>query len=281
VMLDPCAPPYNRCMAPFFNSGVDWSSVRQQGIANCPLPAILAALGRTCPREVRGMIVHDRDQPYQSTLGQRPGSGPSVFRVTFRGLGRTITISPRLHYPRPLNAQHRVAPELRNVVFAWAGDGGWVSYIEKAYVVWRGGNRYENLDVNADNAPTVDRIMFDLAGRFTKIEFDQRTIFHNQRPGDESVDCRRSSANRPCFVNVTSTRLRAILQQASTSPTIATTRPSPQKLIPEHTYVVTGLSTTGVRVQQFMNDSPPQTIRLADLHREFDAILQRAGNCLR
>ncbi|SDG93741.1 hypothetical protein [Nitrosomonas sp. Nm132] len=281
VMLDRCAAPYHRCLAPFQNpAAVDWASLRQQRLTNCPLPAILAAVGRACPKFLRSMIFHDLTQPYKATLGKRPGSGSSVLHITFRGVNRTIIISPRLHFPRPKDAQHPVAPELHNLTFSRASDGGWASYIEKAYVVMRGKNRYENLNMHAMDPPlTVNRFFFDVLGRFTKIQFETNEIFFSLRPS-LNVEGKEIWITEERFIRpLTRGRLKALLILTHERPTIATTHAASSRLIREHTYLVTHLSRAGVHVQEFMRRSPPEAIPLADLGREFDAIYQSSSNC--
>ncbi|MDD5322847.1 MAG: hypothetical protein PHD43_19995 [Methylococcales bacterium] len=287
VLLDRCAKPFFNCILPFYEPSVKWQSVKQQNISSCPLPAILAAFGRVWPKKLRDMIFHDEYQPYRSTFKGRPGSGPSVFRIKFEGAGRTITISPRLHFPRPASVPPGVKAELENLVFARALDGGWVSYIEKAYVKMRTrNNRYEELDLfSGSDPPTLARVFFDFVGTFTWVRFNNNEIWPKVWPDaqlgvDEfplpSFKDENFNTHPKNIQKLTLDRLRNLLKRAQTRPTVAGTKNKPKTLIHDHTYVVTKVSGGEVHLREFLTGgSEIIPLTLKDLRDEFSEILQK------
>ncbi len=273
VMIDRCAEPYRSCLRPFEKSDVDWKSVRQQGLANCPLHPILAALGRQCPEKVRQMISLKQDEPYKSTMRGRPGKGPSVFHVGFPGAHKTIIISPRLHFPRPKDAHHLVVPEPENLMFARAADGGWVSYIEKAYVVLRGGFKYESLDFRSDAPPSVQQVFLDIVGSFDQIE-SEFDLAEEKLRQFVTLNIRKSDLfgeEATYSMNV----LIRFLKDARRKPTVAGTRSDPDSLIGEHTYLVLGKQKDEpfVFVREFMRGDCRRVL-IRNFWREFDVLLQ-------
>jgi hypothetical protein len=288
VMIDRCAAPLCNCLAPFERETVDWRSVRQQGIANCPLIAILAALGRSCPSRLRAMVTHVQT-PYQSTLGQRLGSGPSIFHIHFRTKGKPVPVSPRLHFPRPRvvgGRPHLVEPEPKNLLFSWASDGGWASYIEKAYVVFRGENKYENLDF----ALTVGRVFLDVIGPFNQID-----TAHVRAKPEVTLNCQTVNdmgAGIGVEGKFSNAFLRTFLARARTRPTVASTWEDPDSLIGNHTYLVLGLGSRDkvlplrgnkprgdfVHVMHFLSSradrAKSRVIHMNDFWREFDGVYQ-------
>ena len=140
------APLMTTLLEPFKN-GVNAKSVRQQGLTNCPLPAILSAMARAWPGKLRKMIKKKKQKAQAWFYGKQPPStGPfeldSYLTVKFQNA--SIDISPYLY----VNGAYKPR-------FGRSEDGGWVSYIEKAYVAYRGGYQYEKLNFLAgENAVT-------------------------------------------------------------------------------------------------------------------------------
>lgn len=276
VMIDPCAHPIRRCLPLFEAADIDWKSVRQQRILNCPLPATLAALARVCPKKTRGMIRFVLNEPYKSTLGSRRGSGPHVLRVSFGGARKTVTISPRLHYRRPRNRNDRIdSRDPRNLRFAKAADGAWISYIEKAYLALRGYDEYDDLSADSGVAPTIQRVFFDVAGSFDQID---TASARGRRHVTLDIRNPRTMTGRPG--KHSASFLNRFLSRAAKKPTIAGTWGNPATLIGSHTYVVLNVSGQLVHVREFMRGGPTRKIRIGRFFRdEFDVVLQARGPC--
>ena len=125
---------------------LNFRNVKQQLIKACPLPAAIAAMAHVCEKQIKSMI---KEQPgtlssksvevkswFDGEREMKRFSARRLIRVQF--FGWSVRISPYLYFDG-----------LGHPRFAFSDDSaGWVSYIEKAYVVLRGNHIYENLDAN-------------------------------------------------------------------------------------------------------------------------------------
>jgi hypothetical protein len=172
--------PLQTSYLPLFNRGmINPLTVVQQKVTNCPLPALLAALAYAMPDRLPRMIhwlplatprrswFFDRDRPKQVHSEPTAFTIREILRVTFPNAS-AIDISPILFMdhmtPKEVIEAGGTRPR-----FAFSTDrGGWVSYIEKAYVVRRCNNQYINLDFLGRSAIplTVARVVEDVAGDF-------------------------------------------------------------------------------------------------------------------
>lgn len=246
---------------PNFAAGrLDWASVRQQELFNCPLPATLAATARVWPDQIRMMLSPSQElvhQAFRSWFDDRaqPAKSEDCFQgerlvgVNFFD-GWQVKITPLL-YSRPGH---------QNLWFAKCNDGsGWVSYIEKAYAVFGGKHRYEKLE-----ELTVNRIFHDLLGRFDKIAVvDGKPDVFLDHDADEA------RAND----DYTRGYLEDFLDRAEKRPTIATTYGGGVSLIPGHTYVVVARRGKQVELWEAMHNST-ELVKLSDFFEEFDGVYQ-------
>jgi hypothetical protein len=258
--------------------GPSFGQLRQQRITNCPLVAIMAALAHASPKRVMAMVrvrtvtegeqVESWYQDHVDEKGERvpvPVPKAGVFAVekviTVRFQKQSIDISPMLY----LDGK-------RKPRFAFSKDGsGWMSYIEKAYVVYRAQGLYENLEFKGIFNPlTVERVMEDLVHEFDQIAIadrggillrDPEPVNTNpQRLPSQAIDGRFEQQGPDTFgttdhASLNAARLRstikARLQHAGTRATIATTPSSGNLhgLTGNHTFAVTSFGKD--RVQLF------------------------------
>lgn len=229
-------------------------SVRQQRLTSCPLPAVLAATAHADPSRLYKMI-HYTGYSKPRTAWFRgkalPQGGETLesaktMMVYFQH--RTVEITPRLYaddfakLPRPR--------------FAMADDGsGWVSYIEKAYVVYRGNYEYRNLDFLGEAAEklTVSRICEDVWAEFDRLDIDDG-ILHLDDESDsfdpppgyvEAFEGEKMER----IIGRQALRKKVVkyLSRAAKRPTIATTV--------DHTLAVLGLSGGEVTLFDCMRSS--------------------------
>lgn len=222
---------------PLILTGIKPTNVRQQRLTNCPLPAILAAIANVCPAQISRMI-EERPSVVKSWFNDETENARfmtnRIIKVQFRG--SFVRVSPVLYldfFDKPR--------------FASSADGsGWVSYIEKAYVVLRGQHRYENLDMNSANPISVHQFVSDLFGNYDKVELETIVKIKKKKEvvtaqGDvlKNVDEFRNTDN--FFDDLTGTKLEAaletMLRQVGKRATIATT--------PEHNDLHTSLGLVG------------------------------------
>lgn len=258
--------------------GPSFGQLRQQRITNCPLVAIMAALARASPKRVMAMVrvrtvtegeqVESWYQDHVDEKGERvpvPVPKAGVFAVekvfTVRFQKQSIDISPMLY----LDGE-------RKPRFALSKDGaGWISYIEKAYVVYRAQGLYENLNFEGIFNPlTVERMMEDLVHEFDKIKFTDGggTLFRDldpqnvdpQRYPSQKIEGKQEQPGPDTFElkeqkSLKATKLReavkAMLLVVKTRATIATTPSSGNLhgLTGDHTFAV--ISFGRDRVQLF------------------------------
>ncbi len=231
---------------PLILTGINPLDVRQQRITNCPLSAIIAAIANVCPAQISRML-EERPSVVKSWFNDEsePQKGRfltnRIIKVHFRS--SFVEVSPVLYLD--FFNQPR---------FAFSTDGaGWVSYIEKAYVVLRGQHRYENLGFKSANSPTVHQFLSDLVGNYDQIQLE--TIVRKVRrrevvtvQGDVLRNVDESKNAAPVFPEdlrlvedlrgrTLEKSLEAMLRQVTKRATIATT--------PEHNDLHTRLNLVG------------------------------------
>lgn len=176
--------------------GPDYKKVRQKLITNCPLVALLAALAHAMPSRLLRMIsmeklatprmTHFQEvqplPPQPAHLAPKPGpraeTDPgieidTIIKVQFPK--KLVEISPRLYLESNSSDQTKIIPR-----FGAATDGtGWVSYIEKAYVVFRAENLYRNLDLLGQTATplSVERVIDDIAFDFDLFDLETHELW--------------------------------------------------------------------------------------------------------
>jgi hypothetical protein len=265
----------------FPKGGPNARTVVQQRVTNCPLPALLAAMAHAMPARLSSMIEKESPAAPRSSyffgstpLKSSPSSFaiPEVFRVAFQH--STIEISPLLYMDE--RQPHRYKPR-----FAMAADdSGWVSYIEKAYVVYRCKHKYSNLDfLGSSGIPlTVARVVEDVAHDFDWFRLTERQLWLDPEPhsfdpppGNESdeifeLDERRIVAFRS--KDRVARRLRDVFGDHNTRATIVTTH--------NHTLAVVGYNDTTREVTLYdaMRKATLPPMNLSSFLRSHDAVYQ-------
>jgi len=193
----------------------------QGALNNCPVAAILAALAHVAPESLAGMISRStadvRSRRRSDPAGGTPYRTDRLYTVQFRA-GNPVQLSSFLYYTAGAIA-YAHSPDDR---------ASWMSYIEKAYAVFRGGNSYNRLNTTTQmgEAPTVNRVMEDLAGPFDYADMEENLIY---RSGFDPVP-------------LTDAILREMLGQAGQRVTVAGSAVSgvPENVVRNHAYTVLG-----------------------------------------
>lgn len=244
----------------FPTGGVDWRTVKQQNLIGCPLPAVLTALANACPKQfkliLQGPFKADIDS-WVDGLTEEHFSNKEYFRVNFsRGWSQRLTPMLYMMGSKPF--------------YALSTDGtAWVSLIEKAYVMFRAGHLYENL--NADEGatpPTVEQIMFDFFGPFIGVKNlskpDVVNFVSGSGPGGTNWDITDSR-----------TSLLTLLRNANKRATIAVTHDenSGFGLINFHTYSVIKYDRGHIYVHEAMRGSDAK-LTLDQFKKGFESVYQ-------
>ena len=245
-----------------------WNTVRQQNVANCPLPAALAAIARTCPGRLRALL-SEVDAPYVSWFNNEPERvrwrGERLIHVHFQE--DLVRVTPLLYYPSDRTKQEPL--------FAHSRDGGgWPAYIEKAYVVLRGRHEYAFLDAgDSPQPPTTDRVLFDLIGRHLHVELGKGYQ-------DSEVFAGVDGAGRTTspLARLSSSSLRALLSRATSQATLLTTPSTPRTLTGSHTYVALKRSGETLSIWDARNGQS-RDVPLASFFAEFDGLFQVNQGC--
>jgi hypothetical protein len=233
--------------------------VRQGHLANCPLPAVLAAMAHVewsrrlldsmiGTRQVR-VVAHRKPAPYESCPSGSPPAkgetyvGKQLVTIKFRrrlspsastgarpGFLSKIVEGNSVHVSRALYYQVDLGDEL---FYASSSRGAlWPSLIEKAYAIGRGNNSYEGLDRFL--YPHLVEA-FD-GGADVPVGLD---------PLDVLKDVADTQSEARAIGGLGKPALRAILGQHGSRPTVADTRDDFEAqglLIPDHTFAIVGFS---------------------------------------
>ena len=175
----------------------------QGALDNCPVAAILAALAYVAPESVAGMIAVNtadvRSRRSSDPHDSFPHRTSQLYTVQFRG-GHPVRVSSFLYYTGGAIA-YAHSPDDR---------AAWMSYIEKAYAVFRGGNSYNHLGRanQAGEALTTNTVMEDLAGPYDFADIGEGRLY-------------RSGADAAPLSDAV---LRDMLAQAGRTATVAASR---------------------------------------------------------
>jgi len=233
--------------------------VMQGALDNCPVAAILAALAHVAPESVAGMIARStadvrsrrRSDPHDSF----PYRTDRLYTVQIRG-GNPVRVSSFLYYTAGAIA-YAHSPDDR---------AAWMSYIEKAYAVFRGGNSYNHLGraTQAGEAPTTNTVMEDLAGPYDFADIGEGRLY---RSGADSAP-------------LSDAILRDMLAQADQRATITASQDSgvPENVVPNHAYTVLGRSRSTVSLRNPQGGSDAVVTFAFDQFKTiFRAVLQAAA----
>lgn len=165
---------------PLFKGGRP-QAVRQQKLTNCPLPALLAAMANANPGRLRTMVQQKRYGTARKAWfldKEALKSNPQCFEVkdviTIQFQHQTIEMTPFLYADAKNKPRFGLSTD----------DEGWVSYIEKAYVMYRGDYKYENLNFlnGRPDAIAVERVIEDVAHGFDKLDLDDDVFYEDFDP---------------------------------------------------------------------------------------------------
>ena len=272
--------------------GLNAQAVVQRKVMNCPLPALLAAMAHAMPGRLRSMITKvELSTPRTSWFfdnKNKAKAGPSelvvkeIFRVAFQNA--TIEISPLL-FMEHMTKEEVIKAHGTRPRFAMTTDGGgWVSYIEKAYVVYRCNHQYVKLDFFGQSATrlTVARIVEDVARDFDWFRLTERTLMSDAEPvspdpppGHEHEESFGSSEDAIKRFRSDSGVIKSLGQMFaahSTRATIATTH--------NHTLAIVGYNAKKNEVMLYdalrdpVGIGTPRAMKLAAFLAEHDAVYQ-------
>lgn len=268
-------------MAPILSAGLKLfdgepaaTSVRQQMLTNCPLPALLAAMANGNKSGLKKMV-QERNAPAQSWFYGRPVTSAGKFQVsriiTVHFQHASVEVSPLLYVNNLMKPRFTFSET--------ATTAGWASYIEKAYVNYRAAHTYENLNLLSTRNPlSVERIMEDLVHDFSKLEIGVNggTLLRDLEEGGEGgfgtsdfADYGKDGLKK---------KLIDMFKLAKERPTIATTPSSASNhgalnLVGSHTYAVLRYADGRVTVYDAMRVREHK-LKTSDFIKAFDALFQ-------
>lgn len=232
--------------------------VVQGSLDNCPVAAILAALAHVAASSVAGIVQRSTADVRSRRSSDPPESFPyassHLYTVQFRA-GSPVQVSSFLYYTQG-GIAYAHSPEDR---------ASWMSYIEKAYAVFRGGNSYNRLGrtTQMGEAPTVNRVMEDLAGPYDFADLVDSLMY---RSGAESAA-------------LTDAGLREMLGRADQRVTVAGSLGSglPANVVPNHAYTVLDRSRNSILLRN-PQGGPRAEVSFAfeEFKSIFRAVLQAA-----
>jgi len=232
------------------------ADVVQGALDNCPVAAILAALAHVDPESVVGMVQRSTADVRSRRSSDPPGSATyrtsRLYTVQFRS-GGPVRVSSYLYYTQGAIA-YAHSPEDR---------AAWMSYIEKAYAMMRGGGSYNRLGrtTHLGEAPTVNRVMEDLAGTYDFADLAENQMY---RSGADAVP-------------LTDAMLRDMLGRADRRATVAASASSgvPAGVVPNHAYTVLNRSRAAVRLRNPQGGSGAEvSFTMEEFRSIFRAVLQ-------
>jgi len=219
----------------------EFKQVNQGFIANCPVTAVLAAMARAKPADLKNMIAKVTGQLIAHTpVFPGPPVPPTLrhfFKVTFPGSG-PIVVGPLLYkVPRPTQST-----DPAEIMYAHSPGkpsvASWVSLLEKAYVIKKDtspqpqNKSYSILDGGGKGLDPIE-VMNDIAGSGAEWILDP------------AVDPAAVMKSHPW----TPVHLAQQFARANTVPMIAATRPDPKDvpapMLAHHDYAVIGMLPSG------------------------------------
>lgn len=228
----------------------------QGNLNNCPVAAILAALAHVEPETVAGMIARSTAEVRSRRRSDPPDSLPyrtdRLYTVQFLG-GHPVQVSSFLYYTGGAIAYAR-SPEDR---------AAWMSYIEKAYAVFRGGGSYNRLNTTTQlgQPPSLNQVMEDLAGPYDFADIAENLMYRHHSDS----------------VALTDADLRQMLARANHRATVAGSRDDgiPESFVPGHAYTVLGRTGNSVSLRN-PQGGPDAAVTLSfnEFKTIFRAVLQ-------
>lgn len=233
-------------------------------IGNCPIAAVLVAMAHATPSAITGMITERtavvRSRRRSDPAGQFPWRTNRLYTVQFRR-GSPARISTLLYHD-----------STGGLIYAHSPNGvGWVSYMEKAYAVFRGANSYNRLNDTTSLAqpPSANQVMEDLAGPFDLVDLAGDRVYPHNAPD----------------VALTTQHLRQVLTRAGQRPkrpTIASTPPGATPpgatIFRNHSYAVLGFRRGRVQLRNPHGGTGAEvSLSLGDFRQQFIAVLQASA----
>ena len=232
--------------------------VVQGALNNCPVAAVLAALAHVAPESVPGMVSRSTADVRSRRRSDPPDSFPyrtnRLYTVQFRS-GSPAQVSSFLYYTGG------------DVAYAHSPNhsASWISYIEKAYAVFRGGGSYNRLNTTTqlEQPPSLNQVMEDMAGPVDFADLQDNLLYRHASDSAALTDA----------------ILRDMLSQAVHRVTVAASRSSgiPDGVVPSHAYTVLrrAANTVSLRNPQGGPDAAV-TFSFNDFKTVFGAVLQVA-----
>jgi hypothetical protein len=230
-------------ITPLFDGDPKAEDVMQGYIQNCELAAVLVAIAHTTPTLLTNMISEQTTDVVSKDKFEEKVSVKTdkLLTVQFRK-GNPVEMS-RLLY-------HNKGNEL---VYAKSSRGvSWVSFLEKAYAVLRGGNSYNGLNdtTTLNGPPAPDKVMNDVVG---DLEF--------------AVPAKTKDKD-----------LLAMFASARKHPTIAASNaelPEESPIVGSHGYAVMGVKGKTVLLRNpWGGKDANKEISIADFKSSFQLVLQ-------
>ena len=207
-------------------TGPQPEQVIQGNLDNCPVAATLAALAHATPEAIRVMLSERPARIRSRVRGEAPGEyvheSNRLITAQFQGQ-RAVEVSSLLWMSGGRIAYCRST-----------GNFGWMSYIEKAYAVWRGRNSYHLLSqigsgqgdaLGGTHVPDTREVFADLVGSWMMADLTTNTRY-DQGGGSSQFSPRA---------------LAGIVGNAPDLPTIAASRADITRqggIEPSHSYAV-------------------------------------------
>jgi len=200
--------------------GQDPNDVNQGKLKDCGLAAVLGAMANTPhgKKRIRRMIAFDEQEEVRSKVGDAVVATRGIVRVTLGSNGEIVEIS-RLLY------RDKAEKGPGDILYASTYSGqGWVSFIEKAYAVFRSKHR---------NPGAIGGM-----GYASLLMVDAKTVMNDLLAP--------AVAPFVCYIRKNPSLARRLLNQATVIPTVATTPKSaefntPHGAMANHAYTVRGL----------------------------------------
>jgi hypothetical protein len=247
--------------APRFNGAPKPEDVIQGELAVCPLAAVLVAVAHAKPDFLQQMLPKATPATVISTLAANAKFRlvtNAVMTVQFRD-AKPIEISTLLYYEALGDEDQAVY----QIPYAHSDTGvSWVSFIEKAYAVWRGKNSYATL--NANRQLQANDVMKDVVGPHIFVDLTHDRLFTPKDKGNTEED-------------LSNKRMENLLKAAKQHPTIAASRDivGNSKIVANHGYAVLGFDGKKVYLRNPHGGTDANlSLSVADLKKNFEALLQ-------
>lgn len=174
-------------------------SPQQRALCGCPFHAIMSAVAMVCPDQIFEMILDDLVMPRnveavlktensRGQIDERLFCASRLIIVHFQN-GRGVPISSLLYSYDPNTVEHVFNLSVLRDGSLDSDGFGWLSLIEKAYVVKRALDQdYNNLDGcnHSKVVPSVQQYLLDLVG-----SFQETSTANQQRVNTMLRRCRR------------------------------------------------------------------------------------------